>query len=154
MLSIVWNTYVSWCQPAHLGEDLEILYWFKKGELRKVITLGGTQYLNLSPPFFIKFLFLTKWQPFKNFEKCFLFHLKSSFCSGDIQIFVFPSFPLFLLVSHCLRDCSKINLKVYDMINCLNKRNDKCFNNCSYSLFFIISIFLKHLRLVSNILKW
>ena len=52
---------------------------------------------------------------------CFLFHLKSSFRSQDIQIFVFPSSPLFLPVSHCFRAWSKINLKVYDNINCLNK---------------------------------
>ena len=37
------------------------------------------------------------------------------------QIFIFPSSPLFLPVSHCFRGCSKINLKVYDVINCLNK---------------------------------
>ena len=28
------------------------------------------------------------WKPFKNDEKCFLFHLKSSFRSQDILIFV------------------------------------------------------------------
>ena len=39
-----------------------------------------------------KFYFFTKWWSFKNCEKCFLFHLKSSFWSRDIQIFVF--FPL------------------------------------------------------------
>ena len=49
------------------------------------------------------------------------FHLKSFFCSWEIQIFVFPSSPLLLPVSHCLRAWSKINLKVYDVINCLNK---------------------------------
>ena len=65
-------------------------------------------------------LFFTKKKPFKNYEKCFLFHLKSSFRSRDIQIFVFPSSPLFLPVSHCVRGCLKINLKVYDVINCLN----------------------------------
>ena len=32
-----------------------------------------------------------------------------------------PSSPLFLLVSHCFRAWSKINLKVYDVNNCLNK---------------------------------
>ena len=31
---------------------------------------------------------LFPWKPFKNFEKCFLFHLKSSFRSQDIEIFV------------------------------------------------------------------
>ena len=50
----------------------------------------------------------------------FLFHLKSSFRSRDIQMFVFLSSPLFLPVSHCFGGCLKINLKVYDVINCLN----------------------------------
>ena len=36
-------------------------------------------------------------------EKCFLFHLKSSFRSRDIRIFVFSSSPLFSPVSHCFR---------------------------------------------------
>ena len=71
--------------------------------------------------FLIKFLFLTKWYPFKNYEKCFLLHQKSSFRTQDIQIFVFSSSPLFFPVSHCLRGWSKKNLKIYDVINCLNK---------------------------------
>ena len=54
-------------------------------------------------------------------EKCFLFHLKSSFHSRDIQIFVFPSSTLFLPVSHGVGGCLKVSLKVYDAINCLNK---------------------------------
>ena len=36
-------------------------------------------------------------------------------------MFVFPPSPLFLPVSHCLRAGSKLNLKVYDVIKCLNK---------------------------------
>ena len=51
----------------------------------------------------------------------FLLHLKSSFRSLDVQIFVFPSSLLFFPVSHCFGDWSKINLKVYDVINCINK---------------------------------
>ena len=39
----------------------------------------------------------------KKYEKWFLFYLKSSFRSRDIQFFVFLSSPLFLLVSHCFR---------------------------------------------------
>ena len=35
-----------------------------------------------------------------------------------------------------------------------NKRNDKRFNNRGYSLFFLMRIFLKHLWLIPNILKW
>ena len=58
------------------------------------------------------------------FKACvlyFLFHLKSSFHSQDIQIFVFSSSTLFLFVSHCFRGWSKINVKIYDIINCLKK---------------------------------
>ena len=51
--------------------------------------------------FFINFLFLTKWWLFKNYKKSFLFHLKSSFRSRNIQIFLFLSSPLFLSVSDC-----------------------------------------------------
>ena len=79
--------------------------------------------LKLVSAIFNKFLFFTNWQPFKNYERCFLFHLKSSFRSRDIQIFLFPSSPLFLPVSHCFRAWSKINLKVYDVLNCLNKNS-------------------------------
>ena len=75
----------------------------------------------MCPLFFIKFLFSTKGWPFKNYEKCVLFHLKSYFCSRDISFFVFVSSLLFLHVSHCVRGCLKINLKVYDVINSLNK---------------------------------
>ena len=57
----------------------------------------------------------------KKYEKWLLFYLKSSFRSRDIQFFVFLSSPLFLPVSHCCRDWWKINLKVCDIINCLNK---------------------------------
>ena len=53
--------------------------------------------------------------------KMFFISSKSSFRCRDIQIFVFSPSPLFLPVSHCLRAWSKINLKVYDAINCLNK---------------------------------
>ena len=52
-----------------------------------------------------------------------LFHLKRSFRSRDIQFFVFSSFLLFLPVGHGFRGWSKINLKVYDAINCLNKNS-------------------------------
>ena len=47
--------------------------------------------------------------------KNFLFHLKSSFYSQDIQIFVFSSFLIFFPVGDCFRGWSKINLKVYDI---------------------------------------
>ena len=56
-------------------------------------------------------------------EKCFVFHLDSSFSSQEIHFFVFLSFSFFLPVSHCFRGRSKINLKVHDVINCLNKNS-------------------------------
>ena len=59
--------------------------------------------------------------PSKTMKNVFLFHLKSSFHSRDIQFFLFLSSSLFLPVSYCLRGWSKINLKVNDVINCLNK---------------------------------
>ena len=67
------------------------------------------------------FYFFAKWYPFNNYEKCFSFHLNSLLHCRDIHIFVFPPSPLFLAVSHCFRGWSKINLKDYDVINCLNK---------------------------------
>ena len=42
--------------------------------------------------FLSHFYFFTKGWSLKNYEKCFLFHLKSSFHSRDIQIFVIFSF--------------------------------------------------------------
>ena len=70
---------------------------------------------------FIKFLFFHQMISLQKLWKCFLFHLKSSFLSQDIQIFVFSFSPLFSPVSHCFGGWSKKNLKVYDVINCLNK---------------------------------
>ena len=86
-----------------------------------VMFLTITFIADISLLLFIKFLFFTKWQLFKNYEKCCLFHLKSSFCSQDIQFFVFSSSSLFFPVSHCFRGWFKRNLKIYDVINCLNK---------------------------------
>ena len=56
-------------------------------------------------------------------KNAFLFHQKSSFRSWDNQTFIFPSFLLFLPIGHCFRGWSKINRKVYDAIDCLNKNS-------------------------------
>ena len=71
--------------------------------------------------FLRNFWFSPNDSPSKKYEIYFLFHLKSYFCCRDIPIFVFPPSPLFLPISHCLRAWSKISLKVYDVINHLNK---------------------------------
>ena len=57
----------------------------------------------------------------QNYKKRFLFHLKISLHSRDIQTFVFLSSTLFFSVSHSFRGWFKNNLKIYDVINCLNK---------------------------------
>ena len=60
--------------------------------------------------------------PSETVEDVFYFIEKALFVLKIFnQIFVFPSSPHFLPVSHCFRGWSKINLKVYDVINCLNK---------------------------------
>ena len=44
MLSIVWNTYISWFSPptpTHFRGKLEILGWSKRGKLRKIVTFRG-----------------------------------------------------------------------------------------------------------------
>ena len=47
----------------------------------------------------------------------------------------------------------QVNIKEQLLQN-YNKRNDKRFNNRGYSLFFLMGIFLKHLWLIPNTLKW
>ena len=90
---------------------------------RKVFSnLASTEILVLSLKacvcyFFIKILFSTRWWSFK----MFFILSKKLFRSRDIQIFVYLSSPLFFPVSHCFRGWFKKNLKVYDVINCLNK---------------------------------
>ena len=51
---------------------------------------------SLCPLFFIKFVFFTKRYPFKNYEKCILFHLKSSFRSRE---FLYMRLSLILYLS-------------------------------------------------------
>ena len=47
----------------------------------------------------------------------------------------------------------ELSKMVLEYQNKFNKRNDKRFNNRDYSLFLLMGIFLKHLPLISNILK-
>ena len=60
-------------------------------------------------------------------KNVFLFHLKSFFRSRGIQIFVFPSTPFFLPASQCCKGWLKINLKIYEVIICLNNNLIKHF---------------------------
>ena len=56
-------------------------------------------------------------------KKIEAFHLKSLFRSQGIQISVSASCPVLRSVSHYSRKWSKINLKVYGIINYLNKNS-------------------------------
>ena len=105
-----------------------ILYTFQQN-LKRNMFFDYKMLISVFERVYIKFVSAIFYQVFisrqtivlQKCEKSFLFHLKSSFRSRDIQIFVFLSSPLFLPVSHCFRDWSKIDLKVCDVISCLNK---------------------------------
>ena len=77
--------------------------------------------LKLVSVIFFQFFIFHQMIALQKLEKCFLFHLKNSFRSRDMQIFAFLSSPPFSPVIHCFRGWSNKNLKVYDVINCLNK---------------------------------
>ena len=58
--------------------------------------------------------------PSKTMKDVFYFIEKAVFVL-EIFKYLYCHLPLFLSVSHCLRAWFKINRKVYDVINCLNK---------------------------------
>ena len=76
--------------------------------------------------FLSNFYFWPNDSPLKIMKNVF-FSSKKSFRSRDIQVLVFLSSPLLFPVSHYFRGWSKKNLKVYDVINCLNKNLIKHF---------------------------
>ena len=76
-----------------------------------------------------KLFHLLQWKSFKNDEKCFLFQLKCSFCSQDIQIFLSC---IFCRKNSLLR---KIWLKTHQQISkkqCF-KKYCSCHNECQFS---------------------
>ena len=77
--------------------------------------------LELVSAIFIKFLLFHQMIVLQKLWKILFILFKKLFCSCDIHFFVFLSFPLFLPVTHCFGGWSKINLKVHDIISCLNK---------------------------------
>ena len=80
----------SWVLWSKIGIGL----WFQWMETNLAEFFHANTYLKLvSTVFLSNFDFFIKWLTFKNYEKCFLFHLKSSICSQDIQIFVIFSLP-------------------------------------------------------------
>ena len=67
--------------------------------------------------FYQIFIFLPN-EPFKNYEKCFLFHLKSTFRSQDIQIFVI--FPLPFHTFQIQKDKWNLNNLLCHELTCIN----------------------------------
>ena len=86
--------------------------------------------------------FFTKLYPLNNYEKCFVFYLKCSFCFRDIQIFVFSSSPLFFLVDQksCQKRASKASSRPLfilvnnpeDLLHARNLFENKIFKNNEY----------------------
>ena len=70
--------------------------------------------------FFYQIFIFSPNSPSKTMKNAFYF-IKKAFLV--LKIIKFPSFTFFLPVGHCFRGWSKINLKVYDAISCLNKNS-------------------------------
>ena len=85
--------------------------------LRNVLTSLHVSHFNDYNHLFLKlvsaiFLFFTTWQSLNNCDR-YLFHIKSSFCSRNIELFVFPSSPLFFLAGNWFRESLEKTLRVY-----------------------------------------
>ena len=79
--------------------------------------------LKLVSAIFIKSLFFHQMIALPKLWKMFFISSRKLFCSRDIQIFVFLSFPLFLPVGHCFWGWLKRNLNIHHVINCLSKNS-------------------------------
>ena len=73
--------------------------------------------------FYQIFIFSPNDSPSKTMKNAFYFIKKALFDLQIIKFFYFRPSLLFLPVGHCFRGWLKINLKVYDTINCLNKNS-------------------------------
>ena len=87
----------------------------------------------------------------------FLFHLKSFFRSRGIQIFVFPSTRFFLPAGHCCKGWLKTNLKIYEIIICLNNNLIKHFvwyhereERYDVETLYIVRVLNKYIKLSSK----
>ena len=102
-----WCTFSAWF--FHKNVPYLILYQWTKFQCHTLFLSQDIKQNVLLKLVSAIFYQIVIFQPFKNYEKCFSFHLKS-FC-----IFVFPS----------LFPCQ--HLKVCDVIMCLNKNLITCF---------------------------
>ena len=71
--------------------------------------------------FYQIFIFSPNDSPSKTMKNAFYFIKKALFSLEIIKFFYFCPSLSFLALSHCFRGWSKINLRVYDAISCLNK---------------------------------
>ena len=88
------------------GPDLVQGFWLKNfSSLLEMVRLQLKECLDKAcVHYFLSiFYFSSNNSLSKTMKNVFLFHLKSSFCSRDIPIFVFSSSPLFFPVSRCFR---------------------------------------------------
>ena len=86
LLILDWNLLLdnSLCTDLDFLHLLDLDWNFFKGEHSQILIYTK---LGLSPSK-NKMLYLLQWKPLENDEKCFLFHLKSSFGFQDIYVFV------------------------------------------------------------------
>ena len=76
--------------------------------------------LKLVPAIFIKFLFFHQTIALQKLWKMIFISSKKLFSFSRYSIFCVSVLPFFLRVGHCFRGWSNLNLKVHDVINCLN----------------------------------
>ena len=71
--------------------------------------------------FLLNFYFSPNDNPSKTMKNVFYFIKKALFVLNILKFLYFRLLLFFFFVCHCLRGWSKKNLKIYDIINCLNK---------------------------------
>ena len=109
--SLLWKTAISVAWRIRFS----VFFWVQDNSFRKTLKLKLMSAIFYQIFIFHQTIALQKlWKMvFILSKKLFSFSRCSRFCIS-VLLFFFP-------VSHCFWGCSKINLKVYDVINCLNK---------------------------------
>ena len=87
----------------------------------QVSTLYSEKSLKLVPTIFSQIFIYHQMIPLQNLWKMFFISSKKLFSFSRYLFFCVSIFPSFSPCQPLLRAWSKINLKVYDVINCLNK---------------------------------
>ena len=98
---------------------LRVLIIYGTWEALNTLVLIGAYLFKACDCYFLSnFYFSQNDSPLKNYEKCFLFHLKSSFRSRDIQIFAI--FPLLFHTFQIQKDKWKWNDLWCHELTCIN----------------------------------